>query len=641
MSIDFSKLIEISDSKGVIVEIADSTGKVIWFHSLFNYVSIGDSIAAGHTINDSWETDYGMDSQYGANGNQSTVIVPGSYTDRIRQELMIQYDGKISAKSFARSGDLVNELIQKLDHDVVKNALANANLVTISIGPNEILREISGDVLSNYINNGNPALDEFDETIQRNFSKISDDTYEYSYRNLFNKLKSINPNAKYVIMITYNPYKYLHLDDGKNGFLRGLLNTIPQMTILGFEVDEAIKDGLLSTDAVQMLFNRVNGLAPYVENWVTQLGNIMRTKITEYNDANFIAADAKRLFDTYPDRPYSAPKHYNDLVNVEFTRGFELGDADWGNLWGDSDAETYWLNLATKYTSLNGLDINGLASELVADMVTKVIVPDIDPHPEEYGQYALYRAFVDALGWQSVDRYSITYNANGGSGSMDVQELVTVDGLYAFTNLRTNSFVGATGYRFVGWNTAPDGSGTSYSNGQLVSINSNLTLYAQWSNIYTITYRHTNKTNLYGDDETGHKECYALWIAGTEQPDFGKFSEGTERTISVAYGTRVGVVVSGYNPSEITYDDADTNVYLYDRISNSFKSVAQGYGDRAAMYEFTLMGDVTIEFQWKIAGSLVTFNAKSWEDCYITEAPRTDNSIMYLDVGTLDSATLG
>ena len=36
----------------------------------FNYVSLGDSIAAGHSINSKWESDYGTGSQFGENGNK-------------------------------------------------------------------------------------------------------------------------------------------------------------------------------------------------------------------------------------------------------------------------------------------------------------------------------------------------------------------------------------------------------------------------------------------------------------------------------------------------------------------------------------------------------------------------------------------
>ena len=38
-----------------------------------------------------------------------------------------------------------------------------------------------------------------------------------------------------------------------------------------------------------------------------------------------------------------------------------------------------------------------------------------------------------------------------------------------------------TGYNFAGWNTAADGSGTSYAEGDPYNITSNVTLYAQWT----------------------------------------------------------------------------------------------------------------------------------------------------------------
>ncbi|HQU26868.1 MAG TPA: InlB B-repeat-containing protein, partial [Acidimicrobiales bacterium] len=37
------------------------------------------------------------------------------------------------------------------------------------------------------------------------------------------------------------------------------------------------------------------------------------------------------------------------------------------------------------------------------------------------------------------------------------------------------------GYSFSDWNTSPDGSGVSYSDGAIYSFNSDLSLYAQWS----------------------------------------------------------------------------------------------------------------------------------------------------------------
>ena len=61
-------------------------GLVLWTKKEMRYVSFGDSIAAGESINAEWAEDYGVKSQYGVNGNTSTVIVPGCYTDLLRKD---------------------------------------------------------------------------------------------------------------------------------------------------------------------------------------------------------------------------------------------------------------------------------------------------------------------------------------------------------------------------------------------------------------------------------------------------------------------------------------------------------------------------------------------------------------------------
>ena len=71
--------------------------------------------------------------------------------------------------------------------------------------------------------------------------------------------------------------------------------------------------------------------------------------------------------------------------------------------------------------------------------------------------------------------YTLSYNANGGSGSMSSQTVT--EGQAA--KLKTNTFT-KTGHYFTGWNTKADGSGTSYSDGAYATFYSNTTLYAQW-----------------------------------------------------------------------------------------------------------------------------------------------------------------
>ena len=74
--------------------------------------------------------------------------------------------------------------------------------------------------------------------------------------------------------------------------------------------------------------------------------------------------------------------------------------------------------------------------------------------------------------WATI--YSVTYKANGGTGDDIVDN--------AAISIAANTFTAPAGKMFVGWNTAANGSGTSYAVGAAVS--SNLTLFAQWQTIY-------------------------------------------------------------------------------------------------------------------------------------------------------------
>ena len=69
--------------------------------------------------------------------------------------------------------------------------------------------------------------------------------------------------------------------------------------------------------------------------------------------------------------------------------------------------------------------------------------------------------------------YTVTYNANGGSGS------AMSNSTGASISLKSNGYTAPSGTNFVEWNTASDGSGTSYKPGQTVAAN--LNLYAIWS----------------------------------------------------------------------------------------------------------------------------------------------------------------
>ena len=74
-----------------------------------------------------------------------------------------------------------------------------------------------------------------------------------------------------------------------------------------------------------------------------------------------------------------------------------------------------------------------------------------------------------------IPTYTLSFDANGGTGTMD--SVIADEG--TTVTLEANKFT-YTGHEFTGWNTAKDGSGTSYKDKAEVKLTENITLYAQW-----------------------------------------------------------------------------------------------------------------------------------------------------------------
>ena len=101
----------------------------------------------------------------------------------------------------------------------------------------------------------------------------------------------------------------------------------------------------------------------------------------------------------------------------------------------------------------------------------------------------------DLSGADLSNLISVTFDANDGEGAMEPQGMVknTQTALNAKTFTRKN-------HTFKGWNTAEDGTGTAYTDGQSVTLGSDTTLYAQWEeNTQTITAEDVTVT--FGDTD--------------------------------------------------------------------------------------------------------------------------------------------
>ena len=90
----------------------------------------------------------------------------------------------------------------------------------------------------------------------------------------------------------------------------------------------------------------------------------------------------------------------------------------------------------------------------------------------------------------TANTYTVTFNANGGSVS-PASKSVTYNSTYGTLPTPTR-----TGYRFNGWYTAASG-GSQVTDDTKVSITAEQTLYAHWTEMYTVTFKSEGGT-VYG-----------------------------------------------------------------------------------------------------------------------------------------------
>jgi uncharacterized repeat protein (TIGR02543 family) len=82
--------------------------------------------------------------------------------------------------------------------------------------------------------------------------------------------------------------------------------------------------------------------------------------------------------------------------------------------------------------------------------------------------------------------YTVTYNGNtntSGNGPTDGSSPYVSGATVTVLGNTGSPVLVKTGFTFTGWNTAENGSGTSYSQGNTFTINANTILYAVWSSV--------------------------------------------------------------------------------------------------------------------------------------------------------------
>ena len=139
--------------------------------------------------------------------------------------------------------------------------------------------------------------------------------------------------------------------------------------------------------------------------------------------------------------------------------------------------------------------------------------------------------------------YTISYNANGGTGAPSSQTKTRDVDLTLSTTKPTR-----TGYTFVGWATSSSATTAQYSAGSIYTNEASVTLYAVWrKQTFTITYNANGGVNAPG----AQTQTYGTAITVTTQKP--------EKTYTVTFNANGGTVSTSYYSLDCAFASWNTN----------------------------------------------------------------------------------
>ncbi len=214
--------------------------------------------------------------------------------------------------------------------------------------------------------------------------------------------------------------------------------------------------------------------------------------------------------------------------------------------------------------------------------------------------------------------YTVTYDGNGhDSGIVPVDDNKYTVGS-TVTTIGNSGNLTKIAYAFAGWNTEPDGSGTSYSAGSTFDIGANnITLYAEWSqNVHTITFDKVDPAAIgsMADQNIPEEAEAQLAICGFALTGWTFIGWSTEQYGSVEY-------LDGAN-----YKMGDSDVTLYAQWSQNTHTLSFDKSDPAATGS---MPDLNIDEGDIISLPPCGFSKVDWLFAGWSTSPGGD--IQYLD----------
>ena len=169
----------------------------------------------------------------------------------------------------------------------------------------------------------------------------------------------------------------------------------------------------------------------------------------------------------------------------------------------------------------------------------------------------------------------ISFRANGGSGTMADE----TDADSAPETLTFNTFA-YVGHSFVDWNTAANGSGTSFNDGQKVQLLPKITLYAQWT---TFVYTGTKSTSWSGYVVSGGGSKVSVASGEWRVPTL-KCSDTRNSDSDVWVGTGGATLSDGSSSGPLLETGTEDNCVGGEQHDSGYFDLSSGVSEHSAVF---------------------------------------------------------
>ncbi len=388
-----------------------------------NYVSLGDSISVGTYVT-----------------NAGNLAYENNYTNLLTSYVSTLYSD-VSKVNYGKDGDNTTNFYSKITgldesgsplqcdaltlSQTIQNYIINADLVTISIGANDILGPAFANLMSFLVY-------DTDITPQLDAGLTS---FINTFPNIVERLKELNPNAKYVFTNIYNPY----LD------LLGATEGVTLNTVIGTLPITQAKINLLGAISEVYINSSNSNVFPIKPMPVGADNKIIEKGINQYlaeyisGEENFAIVDTKTAFDNY----YATNGDY-DITNCSLLN--------------------YDGSLVSNFNVL------------------------LDPHPSEDGQALMYNVFKNYFD-NNLIITNLDFNGAASTKPNDVKLYYKNDTITA-TDMPT---LQKSGYAFSEWKIAPNYDETWNSE---IPLTTHTTLKAFWTKVYQVIYNTNGGTSV-------------------------------------------------------------------------------------------------------------------------------------------------